>query len=160
MRGKEYGDLNDFLDFLNATGFAGIIQDAIKGNGERYLSEHLNKESSINDQQSKLKEHRDKISHYKIKIEEYEKEVSALEDSMRKLSWTEHEDTLRFEEILVESNFDSWRETKEVFTTVEEEPCVFFFEIEEGSESCTGLTIGEAKKLVEYLSQKIDFLES
>lgn len=72
------------------------------------------------------------------------------------MNWTEHDDELEFEGFAIKSNYHTW--TKAKSQLVKRHPFNAPFYIQ--TENAAGLTLSEAKRLRDYLSEKITYLES
>jgi len=92
--------------------------------------------------------------------------VKAQEESV---NWTQHQDALEFNNFLIKSNYSNWESTKKHYEKELDESYgqpfsgCFYLQIEsfysDGSIYVEALNVAEAKKLRDYLIEKIDYLE-
>lgn len=103
----------------------------------------------------------DEIIEVKNKIDEYEKQLTHLKSELTELKkshWSFSGDEQRYGDLILECNKGSWKEVK--YKNIKDK--IFYVaEVEElHSDACVAFGLEEAKMLVNYLNEKIEFLET
>lgn len=72
------------------------------------------------------------------------------------MDWTQHDDELTFESFVIKANYHQWITAKSYMTKRYPFNAPFYIQ----TENAAGLTLSEAKRLRDYLNEKIEYLES
>lgn len=72
------------------------------------------------------------------------------------MNWTSHDDELEFEAFVIKANYHTWNKAKSQLGKRHPFNAPFYIQ----TENAAGLTLSEAKRLRDYLSEKITYLES
>lgn len=106
------------------------------------------------------------IENAKSQIKHYQDLIEKTEDEIKKSEWMNGKDEMELQtrfkkDLSIHCNDPNWTVSKERSDTISNTP--FFIDVvdnRDGNRIFLGLTTSDAKKLRDYLNQKIEYLES